>query len=225
MKQIVIENPIINSPYQEPKRHFKFADDGITDDIEEKRRSSAYFIPIAKPRSRKAADQTTLDLWTQDRIKENRFINEVRNRVAQWRKGDYVNVSKTTAHLLEYWTDTEREKKMFFCQIEALETIIYITEVAKKYGDSWIENDIRNGNELSNPGLYRIAFKMATGSGKTVVMAMLITWHVLNKKANPQDARFSDAFLIVTPGITIRDRLRVLLPNDPQNYYEQRGRC
>ncbi len=64
--------------------------------------------------------------------------------------------------------------------------------------------------------------KMATGSGKTVVMAMLIAWHVLNKLANPQDPRFSDTFLIVTPGITIRDRLRVLLPNDPQNYYRQR---
>ena len=64
--------------------------------------------------------------------------------------------------------------------------------------------------------------KMATGSGKTVVMAMLIAWQALNKLANPQDARFSDTFLIVTPGITIRDRLRVLLPNDPQNYYRQR---
>ena len=69
--------------------------------------------------------------------------------------------------------------------------------------------------------MYRIALKMATGSGKTVVMAMLIAWQVLNKLANTQDARFSDTFLIVTPGITIRDRLRVLLPNDPHNYYRQ----
>ena len=76
-------------------------------------------------------------------------------------------------------------------------------------------------NDDTNPLLYRIAFKMATGSGKTVVMAMLIAWQALNKLANPQDARFSDAFLIVTPGITIRDRLRVLLPNDPDNYYRK----
>ncbi|HWL94285.1 MAG TPA: DEAD/DEAH box helicase family protein, partial [Phycisphaerae bacterium] len=110
----------------------------------------------------------------------------------------------------------------FFCQIEALETAIYLTEVARKYGDAWIENDLREANESSNPGLFRIAFKMATGSGKTVVMAMLIAWHCLNKLANPQDARFSDAFLLITPGITIRDRLRVLMPNDPQNYYRQR---
>ena len=113
-------------------------------------------------------------------------------------------------------------QKLFFYQIEGLETAIYIAEVAKKYGDSWIENAIRAGNDTSNPGLPRTAFKMATGSGKTVVMAMLIAWHTLNKRANPQDARFSDTFLIVTPGITIRDRLRVLLPNDTDNYYRQR---
>ena len=94
--------------------------------------------------------------------------------------------------------------------------------MAKKYGDAWIENTIREANDTSNPGLPRTAFKMATGSGKTVVMAMLITWHTLNKRINPRDARFSDTFLIVTPGITIRDRLRVLLPNDPDNYYRQR---
>jgi type III restriction enzyme len=142
--------------------------------------------------------------------------------VGLWRKGGYVGVTPTTARLIAYWTDPNREKKLFFCQNEALETIIYITEVGKKYGDSWIENAIREANDTSNPGLPRTAFKMATGSGKTVVMAMLIAWHTLNKHANPQDARFSDTFLIVTPGITIRDRLRVLLPNDPENYYRQR---
>jgi type III restriction enzyme len=124
--------------------------------------------------------------------------------------------------LLEYWINPDRERKLFFCQIEAAETAIYVTEVAKRYGDTWIENEIRLSNEDANPPLFRIAFKMATGSGKTVVMAMLIAWHVLNKLANPQDARFSDTFLIVTPGITIRDRLRVLLPNDPHNFYRER---
>src|SRR5206468_2479792 len=84
------------------------------------------------------------------------------------------------------------------------------------------ENDLREANDSSNPGLPRMAFKMATGSGKTVVMAMLIAWQALNKLANQQDARFTDTFLVITPGITIRDRLRVLLPNDPDNYYRQR---
>jgi type III restriction enzyme len=130
-----------------------------------------------------------------------------------------TSVSKTTRHLLEYWHNNDRTRRLFFCQIEAVETAIYITEVAKKYNDVWIENSLRAANATANPLLYRIAFKMATGSGKTVVMAMIIAWHTLNKIANPQDSLFSDTFLIVTPGITIRDRLRVLLPNDPQNYY------
>ncbi|HPC93827.1 MAG TPA: DEAD/DEAH box helicase family protein [Sedimentisphaerales bacterium] len=223
MKQVVIENPVINSPFQEPGRHFKFTDEGITNEVIEGRRASSYFVPIAQPRKKKGSKQLVFDTeWTQDRIEENKLVNQIRARVALWREGGYIGVTPTTSRLLAYWTDPDREKKLFFCQIEALETAIYLTEVAHKYGDAWIENELRDANDSSNPGLPRIAFKMATGSGKTVVMAMLIAWHTLNKLANPQDARFGDTFLIITPGITIRDRLRVLLPNDPQNYYRQR---
>ena len=222
MGQTVIENPIINSPFDEPTRHFRFTDEGITNEEVDGRRTSSYFVPIAKPK-KKGAQQLQFDTeWTQDRIEENKLVNDIRRRVALWRKGGYVGVTPTTARLITYWTDPNREKKLFFCQNEALETVIYIAEVAKKYGDAWIENAIREANDTSNPGLPRMAFKMATGSGKTVVMAMLIAWHTLNKRANPQDTRFSDTFLIVTPGITIRDRLRVLLPNDPESYYRQR---
>lgn len=221
MPQVTIENPILNSPFEEPSRHFKFGDDGITNEIVESRRVSSYFVPIAQPK--KKGKQLVLDSdWTAQRLKENELINRIRRRVAQWREGHHPGVTKTTARLLEYWTNPEREKKLFFCQIEALETAIYIAECAKKYGDAWIENELREANQSANPLLDRIAFKMATGSGKTVVMAMLMAWHTLNKLAAPQDARFSDAFLIVTPGITIRDRLRVLLPNDPENYYAAR---
>lgn len=223
MKQIVIENPVINSPFEEPRRHFEFTNEGITNKVVEARRVSSYFMPIAKPKAKGKQAQLLFDTeWTQDRIEENRFINQVRDRVGLWRQGNYPGVTKTTTRLLEYWTDLERERKLFFCQIEALETAIYLTEAARKYGDTWIENEIRKANEDANPLLYRVAFKMATGSGKTVVMAMLIAWQTLNKLANKQDNRFSDAFLIATPGITIRDRLRVLLPNDPNNYYRLR---
>jgi len=222
MPQVVIENPVINSPFAEPARHFRFTDEGISDQIDDGRRTSSYFIPIARPR-KKGQNQLEFETeWTKDRIEENRLVNQIRTRVKAWREGGYVGVTATTSRLLAYWTDPVRENKLFFCQIEALETAIYITEVAKKYGDAWIENAVREANDTSNPGLPRTAFKMATGSGKTVVMAMLIAWQALNKLANTQDARFSDTFLIVTPGITIRDRLRVLLPNDPQNYYRLR---
>ncbi len=221
MKQVVIENPILNSPFEEPKRHFKFTEDGITDEVIAERRISQYFVPIPRPKKRSGKEkQLSFDTqWTSDRIEENKLINQIRGAVAKWRRGGYIGVTRITSKLLEYWKREDRERRLFFCQIEALETAIWITEVAGKYGEAWIENRLRQENERSNPLLYRIAFKMATGSGKTVVMAMLIAWQALNKIANPQDARFSDAFLIVTPGITIKDRLRVLLPNDPHNYY------
>jgi type III restriction enzyme len=217
----VIENPVLNSPYKEPTRHFRFSDEGITNEIVEDRRSSSYFVPIPKPKKKGA--QLAFDTeWIQDRVEENAFINRVRFRVARWRLNGYTGVTKTTRQLLDYWTNQERERKLFFCQIEALETAIYITEVANRSNDTWIQNTLREVNENANPLLSRMALKMATGSGKTVVMAMLIVWQALNKLANPQDNRFSDAFLVVSPGITIRDRLRVLLPTDPNNYYRER---
>jgi type III restriction enzyme len=220
MKNITIENPVINSPFQEPTRHYKFDDEGITNETIESRRVSSYIVPI--PKARKKSTQLSLySGLTEDRNKENEEINRIRKNVARWKQvGHLRDVTKTTAYLLNYWKNPNREKRLFFCQIEALETAIYITEAAKNLGDNWTTEYLRQANQESNSSLNRIAFKMATGSGKTVVMAMLIAWHALNKLANPQDRRFSDTFLIVTPGITIRDRLRVLLPNDPQNYYK-----
>lgn len=217
----VIENPILNGPFQEPKRHFKFSDDGITNEIVERRRHSSYFVPI--PQAKKSSKQLSIDFddWNK-RLEENQLVNELRERVGRWRAGNYAGVTPTTKRLLEYWTDPQRENKLFFCQIEALETVVYVTEVAKKYGDGWIEAKLKDANDSSNPGLYRLAFKMATGTGKTVVMGMLIAWQALNKFANPQDNRYSDAFILIAPGLTIRDRLQVLLPHDPNNYYRQR---
>ena len=219
MSQVVIENPVINSPFEEPRRHFRFSDEGITNEIVASRRVSSYFIPIASPRKKSKQQLQFETEWTQDRIEENKFINQVRARVKQWRDNRHFGVTRTTARLLEYWARPERERHLFFCQIEALETFICLAEVARQQGDTWIENELRAAAADANPLLYRIACKMATGSGKTVVMAMLIAWQTLNKLASPQDGRFTDAFLIVTPGITIRDRLRVLFPNDPGNYY------
>src|SRR5215217_8995971 len=160
----VIENPVINSPFREPERHFRFSDEGITSEIVESRRVSSYFIPIPKPK--KKGSQLAFDTeWTQDRVEENVFINRVRFHVQRWRKSGYKGVTKTTRHLLEYWTNSERERKLFFCQVEALETAIYITEVANKSNDAWIQNTLKEVNDNANPLLNRMAFKMATGSG------------------------------------------------------------
>ncbi len=219
MADVVIDNPILNPPFAEPARHFRFSEEGITDEVVESRRVSSYFVPI--PASKKKG-QLQLSEWTKDRIEENTFINDVRRKVGMWRTGGWVGVTPTTRRLLEHWTDPGRERPLFFCQIEALETAIYVAEVAHRYGDAWIANTLREKNDLHNPGLVRLALKMATGTGKTVVMGMLIAWQTLNKVERPQDGRFGDAFLIVAPGITIRDRLRVLLPSDPESYYRQR---
>jgi len=221
MPDTIIENPILNSPFREPDRHWRFTDEGITNEIVETRRASAYFVPIPPPK--KKGKQLQFDTeWTQDRIEPNDNVNRIRQRVKLWRDREYGGVTQVTRKLLQHWSEPDRENKLFFCQIEALETLIFLTEAAEKVGDNWIKTWLGEVNAASNPGLTRIAMKMATGTGKTVVMAMLIAWHALNKIANPKDSRFSDTFLIVTPGITIRDRLRVLWPHDAENYYRLR---
>ncbi|MFV2063124.1 MAG: BPTD_3080 family restriction endonuclease, partial [Chloroflexota bacterium] len=217
----VIENPILNSPFVTPSRHWRITDDGITDEPVDGRRRSAYFIPVPPPKKKGGQLALQETGWTAERMEENDFINRVREHVDAFRQSGYRGVTPTTREFLERWADHARERPLFFCQVEALETAIFLGEIAG-HRQPWIENQLREENERYNPGLYRMAFKMATGSGKTVVMAMIIAWQALNKLANPQDRRFSDAFLIVTPGITIRDRLRVLYPNFPSNIYQER---
>ena len=218
----VISNPIINSPYRAPSRHFAFDNDGITDRIVEGRRPSSYFVPVPRPRKRGAYQQLEFAELTADQIEKNQFVNDIRARVARWRDLGRPDVTPVTRRLLEYWTDPERDNPMLFCQLEAAETAIYLVEAAQKSGDTWIRNGLDLQNEEHNARLNRIALKMATGTGKTVVMAMLIAWQTLNKVASPQDARFAKRFLIVTPGLTIRDRLRVLRPEHEENYYKLR---
>lgn len=217
----MIENPILNSPYAAPTRHWRFNDDGITDEIEEGRRKSAYFMPIPASRRRTSAQQELEFVeWTQDRIEETRFVNEIRQEVDKWRFLHWPGTTATTRSLLEHWVGSERSTHLYFCQVEAAETAIWLAEVAPRDGRGrYFLNELKKFSDDANPGIFRVAHKMATGTGKTTLMAMLIAWQVLNKATVPQDNRYSDAFLIVTPGITIRDRLRVLLPSDPDNYF------
>ena len=219
-----MKSTILNSPYLEPNRHFNSDDRGLTDEILGFRRPSSSYIPV--PRAKTKEKQLDLNLadgaFGTELQKENELVNKIRAKIKEWRKAGYTGVTKTSRDLLLYWQDETRENKLFFCQIEALETLIYVNEVAEKSGDNWIINELKKNNEDANPGLYRLAFKMATGSGKTVVMAMIIAYNTLNKIRYPQDTRFTDAFVVIVPGITIRDRLNVLLPNDPKNYYRER---
>nr|WP_254633222.1 DEAD/DEAH box helicase family protein [Deinococcus sp. GbtcB9] len=133
-------------------------------------------------------------------------------------------VTPTTQRLLQHWRTHEfTQQRPFFCQIEAVETAIWLSEVAPNTTDGRrILAYLASANEGANPGLNRIALKLATGAGKTQVMAMLIAWQTINSVRQPGSRKFTKGFLLVAPGLTIRDRLRVLLPNDPDNYYLKR---
>ena len=108
MKQVVTENPVVNSPFREPRRHVKFTDEGITNETIEGRRVSSYFVPIAQPRRKKGQKQLVFDTeWTQDRIEENKLVNRIRARVTLWREGGYIGVTLTVSRLLAYWADSD----------------------------------------------------------------------------------------------------------------------
>ncbi|WP_137723896.1 BPTD_3080 family restriction endonuclease [Prescottella subtropica] len=217
-----IENPILNSPYEPPAQHFVVGDFGPTGEIADGRRPSESFIPIAPTRKRGVGVQEQFDLGTRERTERNTLINSLRRDVAQWRQRDYERATPISRKLLQHWADPTRDNRVLFCQREAAETAIFLAEVAGRHGYNDWRQRLAEANDEHNNGLPRVALKMATGSGKTVVMAMLIAWQTLNKAFAPRDARFTNKFLVVAPGITIRDRLRVLQPSDPGNYYSAR---
>lgn len=214
-KALLVDEPVINSPYVEP-RYYWVIEEGQPIK-KEGRRPSGYFL-----RPKTSPEQKTL---FEEEFIENELVNKIREKVKAWRERNYPGVTPITRQLLEHWRRSDREIKLFFCQIEAAETIIWLVEApdAEKQGIE-IPKDEPNDPESIAKGyepLTRYAIKMATGSGKTVVMAMLIAWSVINKVLNPRDTRFSDAVLVVCPNLTIKERLQVLLPSHPKNYYEK----
>ena len=224
-----LSNPILNSPYEPPERHFALGPNGPTGEIMPGRRPSESFIPTPASKKKQGktgtAEQQALDLFdtTGERREQNSLINDMRQRVELWRARGYPHVTPISRKLMQHWADPTREERVLFCQREAAETAIYLAEVAGRHGEPDFRTRIDLENDLHNNGLPRIALKMATGTGKTVVMCMLIAWHVCNKAYNRRDARFTSRFLVITPGITIRDRLRVLFPHDDNNYYDLRA--
>lgn len=123
-----------------------------------------------------------------------------------WRASDYKGATATSAKLLRHWADAHRDNRILFAQHEAAETAIFLAEASGRHGFADRRGQIADHNDEHNSGMPRIALKMATGSGKTVVMGMLIAWQTLNKIAAPSNPRYAKRFLVVTPGITIRDR-------------------
>jgi type III restriction enzyme len=219
----IIDNPILNSPFVEPARHWVLDENGIPTGLPAAgRRRSEFVVPVPPPKH-KAKAQGALDLEDEyGQRKPNDAINEVRSKVAGWRAlGDagLRAVTPVTARLLRHWRDPARTRRLFFCQLEAVETAIWLAEAAPR-----TEMDrLRTLNAEANPDLFRVAFKLATGAGKTTVMGMLIAWQTLNAARIRQSRTFTDAFLVIAPGITIRDRLRVLLPSDPASIYGDKG--
>jgi type III restriction enzyme len=229
------ERPILNSPYDYPRQHWELDGEGQpTQRIIETRRRAEFITPIPKPKKQKGkANQKALVFDEGKGLSTERqqydttsIINDLRNQVDQWRKlpsPDWL-VTPETARLLQHWRLHKfSDIRPFFCQIEAIETVIWLTEVAKnsKVGKGFLDH-LANANRDANPDLLRLALKLATGAGKTTVMAMIIAWQTINSVRRPGSPHFTRGFLVVAPGLTIRDRLRVLQPNDPDSYYVSR---
>jgi len=229
------EHPILNSPYEYPGQHWELDSQGQpTQQVLSFRRRAEFITPIPKPKKQKATQEKMIFdegkglSSSAQQYDPTPIINELRDRVDKWRalpdSNDWL-VTPETARLLHHWRHHPFSSiRPFFCQVEAAETAIWLTEVAPKLGKtgkSFLEH-LANSNRDANPELMRLALKLATGAGKTTVMAMLIAWQTINSVRRPGSQNFTRGFLIVCPGLTIKDRLRVLQPNDPDSYYAKR---
>lgn len=196
---------IINSPYEVPRQHWQQARDGSLT-LTPERRPAGYEIFDARHNTRRTE---TLDL-----------VNSIRGRVDEWRKACYPGVTSVTRRLLEHWNDRDaRQFPFYFCQLEAMDTLIWLVEASPEY---------KQGIHVPGDGgaWQRLCNKMATGTGKTTVMAMIITWQVLNSLTYPKRNKdFSRAVFIVAPGITVKERLRVLYPGELDNFYDYFDLC
>ena len=237
MSNPFFDRPILNSPYACPGRHWELDDTGQpTQKVLAARRRAEFITPIPKPKKRTGAPRQAELLFDEglglstdgQRYDHTAIINAVRQEVDRWRllpdPGAW-RVTPETARLLQHWRHHPFSGlRPFFCQIEAVETAIWLTEVAPQIGKagSRFLTHLESANQEANPGLARLALKLATGAGKTTVMAMLIAWQTINAVRRPGSKKYTRGFLIVAPGLTIKDRLRVLQPNDPDSYYASR---
>ena len=233
MSNPFFDHPILNSPYECPLRHWELDSSGQpTQQKIERRRLAEGITPVPKPKKRKGSkeqDEMVFDEGKGISTKEQQYdpnpiINEIRGYVNTWRNlapGQW-QVTPETQRLLQHWRHHKFGSiRPFFCQVEAAETAIWLTEVAplSKAGKRILEL-LDSVNREANPELMRLALKLATGAGKTTVMAMLIAWQTINAVRRPGSKHFTRGFLVVAPGLTIKDRLLVLQPHDPNSYFD-----
>lgn len=201
-----VAEPILNSPFDEP-HHYWYIREGEQPDCRAGRRRAIVFPPRTQTSEWDLSDGTLAKAAEYPGAYEMLLVNQIRERVSSWRKAGYPGATRTTLELLAYWTREGRQRRLFFTQREAAETIIFLIEG---------RHDFRQGVavplDTPNNPFTRYACKMATGSGKSTVMAMLAAWSILNKVTDRSDARFSDVVLAVCPNVTIRSRLGEIDP-------------
>lgn len=229
MAQInVVKDPIINSPYEEPRQHWHI-ETGREPEVRKGRRAASYFfrVPDRAARGQRQRDQAAL---FEEEVKGEEYLldtaNLLRQRVQEWRQREYQGATKATRELIALWRAEDRVQPLFYAQLEAAETVIFLVEGPKDLRQGIQVQPDEPGPAASEAGyraFMRYALKMATGTGKTTVMGMLAAWSILNKVGNPQALNYSDTILILCPNITIRDRLRELDPNlDELSLYRTR---
>ncbi len=228
------KEPILNSPYEPPTEHWELDERGQpTGSVIEGRRKASFITPIPSSKKKTKAEAELPLGMGRSQGDDRQYllastINDIRARVDEWRSRPNPatwGVTPETQRLLQHWRSYNFSgARPFFCQIEAVETAIWLAEVAPQEGarGKAVLDGIAKANADANRELMRMALKLATGAGKTTVMAMLIAWQTINAVRHPQSKRFTRGFLVVAPGLTIKDRLRVLQPNDPDNYYKTR---
>jgi type III restriction enzyme len=240
-----VENPILCSPYKEPDQHWLYDTRTGIPSKTPGRRPASYWFKTERTGS------AQMSLLAEEERDDLPLVNALRDDVRRWRDSGWENASETTKKLLRHWWREDRGRRLFFCQIEAVETVIYLREIlaqGKKprwtpkltledfhtlsegrnpRPNEWIAQVAQHPklvdipNEAGLKPIPRYACKMATGSGKTVVMSMLIAWAFCNRGTKPGDPRFPRRALVLCPNLTIKERLNVLRPGDPDNYYEK----
>ncbi len=219
-----VQQPILCSPYEKPNAHWVYDTQTGEAVRQQGRRDAGYWYKTQRTGS------AQLQMFREEEWDDLPLVNALRADVERWRDANYRNATPVTRELLRHWARDDLLRRLFFCQREAVETIIYLAEIRQggkrigfnpQFTDENLTKLVDTPNEPDIPNLIRYGCKMATGSGKTVVMAMLIAWAFCNRGKVPSDERFPAAALVVCPNLTIKKRLQVLRPEDSDNYYDE----